>query len=176
MKTALSSVFKYAAEPMSVPRAKALDKIAVTVNQRGTPFDAADMKAAMRDAFVLRLELPIHLDGSLEAPQSQALQSQAPSPSQKPRYPLSFWEPWSICTRAQEEEEEIAGTYEPEYHAPPYEDAVAAEPIEAVNHSPVSYPTLPIPATQLLPDLTRSPRKAMLSEKARKLLSHRDRF
>lgn len=60
----------------------------------------------------------------------------------KPRYPLSFWEPWSICTRAQEEEEEIAGTYEPEYHAPPYEDAVAAEPIEAVNHSPGN-PTFP---------------------------------
>ncbi|RPB07496.1 hypothetical protein P167DRAFT_549699 [Morchella conica CCBAS932] len=45
-------------------------------------------------------------------------------------------------TRAQEEEEEIAGTYEPEYHAPPYEDAVAAEPIEAVNHSPGN-PTFP---------------------------------
>lgn len=33
---------------MSVPRAKALDKIVANVNHRGAPFNAADMKAAMK--------------------------------------------------------------------------------------------------------------------------------
>lgn len=44
MGTASSAVFKYFPEPMSVPRAKALVKIAADVNERGTPFNAADMK------------------------------------------------------------------------------------------------------------------------------------